>query len=544
MLIRTIFSIRRRTHSLYAQRNLLSLFSTVSSSIPVPNPPLTSTIGSSTCTIDKENEVPDKLCITNLSLQKFQDIYTSLGKSSQQATQIWQTIMQKSIYTPEQLKNELKFLTITELQEFTTMFYIRNPRIKIDKELISKDKTIKWLLQVKNYSNRKPSVEQSVISSPITDEFLSKDSSTIDLLPTVTKPSSIITPSSSSASAIEMVYIPEEGSMDNNGKYKAGRGTLCISSQIGCSLSCSFCHTGTQKMQGNLMIQEIIEQILISQERVKDIRIQHQERQTLALSTNPNNTKPSKRPFPPITNIVFMGQGEPLLNWRAVSTAIHIMTDPNGLNIPARRITISTSGIVPNIPRIAKETPGVRLAISLHAPTNTLRSQIMKINTQYNIQQLLEACQEYIDIRLQTISQQRKERAVKSNTNMDNNNDETTDTVSNLPYYKNDRYNNNNRIRISFEYTMLRNINDTPNHARLLAKLFKKYIKNPYAYVHVNLIPFNPWPNSPYQCSINNTIQDFQRILNVEGINTTIRRARGQDILGACGQLRSTTLSK
>lgn len=257
---------------------------------------------------------------------------------------------------------------------------------------------------------------------------------------------------------VETVLIPE-----------TDRATLCVSSQVGCSLACTFCHTGTQAFMGNLSSGDILRQFWALPASIRAL----------------------------VTNFVFMGQGEPLYNWKALSQAVAILTDTKGgLGVGRGKITVSTSGVAPLIPRIASEL-GVNLAISLHAPTDELRTSIMPINKTYSLEALMEACAQYIA---------HASCATR---------------------------------RISFEYVMLAGINDSPEQAHQLAHLVKHFP------AHVNLIPFNPWPGAPYKCSPSTVIDEFSRILEQErGVPTTIRRARGRDIMAACGQLKSNELSK
>ncbi len=249
--------------------------------------------------------------------------------------------------------------------------------------------------------------------------------------------------------AVEAVFIPEEG-----------RGTLCVSSQVGCSLSCSFCHTGTQRLEANLSSGAILKQLVALPRAIQEM----------------------------VTNVVFMGQGEPLYNLRGVSKAIEIMTDPEGLAIAHGRVTVSTSGVAPAIPRVASEM-GVNLAVSLHAPNDLLRSHIMAINKTYPLALLMEACTDFA--RLASCATR----------------------------------------RISFEYVMLRDVNDSIGVARELVRLLR------HLPCHVNLIPFNAWPGAPYECSPAATIEAFKEELTSSGLPTTVRRARGADIMAACGQL-------
>ena len=259
---------------------------------------------------------------------------------------------------------------------------------------------------------------------------------------------------------IETVFIPENDS-----------GAVCISTQVGCAVGCKFCHTGSQKITRNLTAGEIISQFML----VKDI-----------YNEWPSSSQESRL----VSNIVVMGMGEPLHNIDNVIKAINIATDQDGLAVSKRRITLSTSGIAPNMVRIAKET-GVKLAVSLHAPNNEKRSQIMPINKRYPIEEILKACQDY-------------QKIVTS------------------------RY-------ITFEYLMLEEFNDTLQDAQELVNLMKKYKIG----AKFNLIPFNPWPGCVFKPSSNNRVHTFSRELEKAGFAAPIRTARGQDILAACGQLKS-----
>lgn len=256
---------------------------------------------------------------------------------------------------------------------------------------------------------------------------------------------------------IEAVYIPEKT-----------RGTLCISSQVGCTLTCTFCHTGTQKLVRNLEPREILAQLMLAKDRLNDW--------------------PSTKEDRKITNIVMMGMGEPLLNYENVSKALKIAMDPDGLALSKRKITLSTSGIVPLIKQCGEEL-GVNLAISLHAVRDELRDEIVPINRRYPIKELLDACRDY-------------------------------------PALK-------NRGRITFEYVMLDGVNDTDEDARALVNLIAGIPSK------INLIPFNPWPGTVYKCSSGNRIRKFASIVEDAGYMSPVRRPRGQDIFAACGQLKS-----
>jgi 23S rRNA (adenine2503-C2)-methyltransferase len=264
---------------------------------------------------------------------------------------------------------------------------------------------------------------------------------------------------------IETVYIPEED-----------RGTLCISSQVGCTLTCSFCHTGTQKLVRNLIAGEIVGQVLVARDRLGEWPGQPQER-----------AAPDQRA---ITNVVLMGMGEPLYNFDAVRDAIAIIADGEGLSISKRRITLSTSGVVPEIVRAGHEI-GSMLAISLHATTDQVRDRLVPLNRKYPIEALLAACRAYPGL--------------------------------------------SNARRITFEYVMLKDVNDGLEDARRLVKLLKGIPAK------VNLIPFNPWPGSAYECSDGETIERFAAVLNRAGYASPVRTPRGRDILAACGQLKSAS---
>ena len=264
------------------------------------------------------------------------------------------------------------------------------------------------------------------------------------------------------AHEVECVYIPE-----------TDRGTLCVSSQVGCTLNCSFCHTGTQRLVRNLTAGEIVGQIMVARDRLNDWI----DRET------PNGNRL-------VTNIVMMGMGEPLYNFDAVRDALLIVSDNEGIGISRRRITLSTSGVVPNIARTGDEI-GVMLAISLHAVRDDLRNELVPLNRKYPIKELLDACRAY-------------------------------------PGSSNSR-------RITFEYVMLKGVNDSLDDAKLLVKLLKGIPAK------INLIPFNPWPGSKYECSDWDQIEKFSEYVFNAGYSSPVRTPRGRDILAACGQLKSET---
>ncbi|WP_414675577.1 23S rRNA (adenine(2503)-C(2))-methyltransferase RlmN [Magnetovibrio sp.] len=258
---------------------------------------------------------------------------------------------------------------------------------------------------------------------------------------------------------IESVFIPDEG-----------RGALCISSQVGCSLNCDFCNTGTQRIVRNLTPAEIVGQLMAARDSL--------------------NEWPSGVDGRLLTNIVMMGMGEPLMNFDNVKKALTIIKDGEGTAISRRRITLSTAGVVPLIARCGDEIE-VDLAVSLHAARDELRDILVPINKKYPLDQLLKACAAYPGAR--------------------------------------------NARRITMEYVMIKDVNDSPEDARLLAKLMRQY-KIPAKF---NLIPFNPWPGTNYETSSNNAVHKFSRILNDLGFSAPIRQPRGRDIMAACGQLKS-----
>ena len=265
---------------------------------------------------------------------------------------------------------------------------------------------------------------------------------------------------------VEAVYIPEEG-----------RGTLCISCQVGCTLTCSFCHTGTQKLVRNLTAEEILSQLLLARDRLGDFP----DRETPVGTMMPSSDRK-------VTNIVMMGMGEPLYNFEEVKKALLIATDGDGLSLSKRRVTLSTSGVVPEIYRTGEEI-GVMLAISLHAVRDELRDMLVPINKKYPLKELIEACRNYPGL--------------------------------------------SNARRITFEYVMLKDVNDSLEDAKGLIQLLKGVPAK------INLIPFNPWPGTNYQCSDWAQIEKFADFINQAGYASPIRTPRGRDILAACGQLKS-----
>ncbi len=267
---------------------------------------------------------------------------------------------------------------------------------------------------------------------------------------------------------VECVYIPD-----------SERGTLCVSSQVGCTLNCSFCHTGTQRLVRNLTAGEIVGQVLAARDRLGDW---------------PGGVRPTDGVVPSgdrcVTNIVMMGMGEPLYNFEAVRDALLIVADGDGIGISKRRITLSTSGVVPMIERAGNEI-GCMLAISLHAVRDDLRNELVPLNRKYPIKALMQACRNYPGA--------------------------------------------SNAKRITFEYVMLKSVNDSIEDAKALVRLLKGIPAK------INLIPFNPWPGSKYECSDWEQIEKFSQVVFDAGYASPVRTPRGRDILAACGQLKSAS---
>ena len=297
-----------------------------------------------------------------------------------------------------------------------------------------------------NYSIQRAAISQDLISADGTRKWLIKFSDCREA---------------------EMVFIPEEN-----------RGTLCISSQIGCTLTCKFCHTGTQLLVRNLSAGEIVSQLMLARDLLAD------------WGTDSNSEHSEKRA---ITSIVFMGMGEPFFNYDQVKKAVEILNDSNGINFSKRKITISTSGVVPEILKFSDEIKTV-LAISLHSTNDETRNKIMPLNKKYPLAELMKACEYYVK--------------------------------------------RNPGGRITFEYVMLAGVNDGDEAAISLVRMLKTH-KIPAL---INLIPFNPWAGSDFVCSSRNRIMAFGNIIKKAGFTVTIRKTRGQDVMAACGQLKSASV--
>jgi 23S rRNA (adenine2503-C2)-methyltransferase len=352
-----------------------------------------------------------------------QDIGLDEREARMRAKQIWNWIYVNGVTDFERMSNIQKGFRQTLAEKFIL------DRPEIVSEQVSSDGTRKWLFRFRDPQNpRLPPVE------------------------------------------IETVYIPEED-----------RGTLCVSSQVGCTLTCSFCHTGTQMLVRNLTAGEILGQVLMARERLGDF---------------PGGSRPDDGGLVPggetraITNVVMMGMGEPLYNFDNVKQALLIASDETGISLSKRRITLSTSGVVPFIEPAGREI-GVMLAISLHAVRDDLRDMLVPINKKYPLKDLLQACRDYPGL--------------------------------------------SNARRITFEYVMLKDINDSDADARELVRLLAGIPAK------INLIPFNPWPGTNYDCSSSERIERFADIVNKAGYASPVRTPRGRDIYAACGQLKSET---
>jgi len=338
-------------------------------------------------------------------------------------------------FTKEELFVELAKLGEPAFRAKQIWNWIYARGIKSFNEMTNIKKELRAIL-AQNFSLKRPEISKDFISFDGTRKFLVKFPD---------------------GREVEAVFIPEET-----------RGTLCISSQVGCTLACKFCHTGTQTLVRNLEFHEIVAQILLAKDLIED--------------WDQGNRK--------LTNIVFMGMGEPFFNYENIAKAVKILNDEEGIGLSARRITISTSGLVPEILRSSTELK-TNLAISLHATNDQLRTDIMAINKRYPLKDLLSACKTY------------------------------------------NRENPNQKI--TFEYVMLNEVNDHEKHAKELIDLVNKFNLN----VKINLIPFNPWDGCGYGRSGNDRIEKFQRILKNAGLISPIRKTRGDDVMAACGQLKS-----
>lgn len=370
----------------------------------------------------KTNAMTNKTPLLGLSKEEVQSAFASIGVKEKQlrmrSNQLWHWLYHRGTTD----FTDMTSMSLDLRQKLHENFTIERPEIV--SEQISVDGTRKWLMALNPLNEREKAPE------------------------------------------VECVYIPE-----------SDRGTLCISSQIGCTLNCSFCHTGTQRLVRNLTAGEIIAQIMLAKDRIGDWPEAEADDQT--------GLPDSERK---ITNIVLMGMGEPLYNFDNVKAAMKLAMDDDGLSFSRRKITLSTSGLVPEIKKCGDEI-NVMLAISLHAVRDDLRDILVPINKKYKIAELLDACRNY-------------------------------------PGASNAR-------RITFEYVMLKGVNDSLADAKELVRLLAGIPAK------INLIPFNPWPGSPYECSDWEQIEEFAEIVNKAGYASPVRTPRGRDIMAACGQLKS-----
>ena len=341
--------------------------------------------------------------------EKLVAIGVEAAKAKMRAEQLWRWIYHYGVTEFSQMTNVAKELRATLAERYTLA------RPEIVTEQISQDGTRKWLIRFA------PGVEA------------------------------------------ECVFIPDVGRS----------GALCVSSQVGCTLNCTFCHTGTQKLVRNLSAAEIVAQVMIARDALGEWPTSNEDRA--------------------LTNIVFMGMGEPLYNLDNVAKAIDIIADGDGISISRRRITVSTAGVAPKIAELGERT-GAMLAISLHATNDELRNELVPLNKKYDLKQLFAAIRSYPSL--------------------------------------------GNAKRVTFEYVMLKGVNDTLPEAKALVKLLAGVPAK------INLIPFNPWPGAPYECSDWETIEKFAEVLNRAGYASPIRTPRGRDILAACGQLRSESVKQ
>ena len=367
---------------------------------------------------------PEKPSLVGLTRAELAEALGHIGvpprERRMRVQQLWHWIYFRGARAFDQMSNVSRPLQVTLAQNFTLA------RPEVEAEQISVDGTRKWLLRLPaEQAGEKPHL-------------------------------------------VECVYIPE-----------TDRGTLCLSSQVGCTLNCSFCHTGTQRLVRNLTSGEIVGQILVARDRLGD----------WPGGTRASGSVPSEG-VRLISNIVMMGMGEPLYNFEAVRDALLIASDGEGLSLSKRRITLSTSGVVPNIAPAGAEI-GTMLAVSLHAVRDELRDQLVPLNRKYPIRELLDACRNYPGL--------------------------------------------SNARRITFEYVMLKGVNDSIADARALVRLLKGIPAK------INLIPFNPWPDTIYECSDWEQIEKFSEVVFNAGYASPVRTPRGRDILAACGQLKSAT---
>jgi 23S rRNA (adenine2503-C2)-methyltransferase len=381
---------------------------------------------------------PEKPSLIGMSRAQLSDVLGELGAPERQrkmrVQQLWHWIYFRGFTSFDEMTSVSKELRAALSERFTL------ERPEVVAEQVSVDGTRKWLLRLPG------------------------------------------DPDSGLPHEVECVYIPD-----------TERGTLCVSSQVGCTLTCTFCHTGTQRLVRNLTAGEIVGQVMVARDRLGEWPGGLRPTDGMVPQKSSGELlsgKPDMRAERCITNIVMMGMGEPLYNFEAVRDALLIVADGEGIAISKRRITLSTSGVVPMIERAGKEI-GCMLAISLHAVRDDLRNELVPLNRKYPIKELLDACRNYPGV--------------------------------------------SNAKRITFEYVMLKGINDSIDDAKALVRLLKGIPAK------INLIPFNPWPGSRYECSDWDQIEKFSQVVFDAGYASPVRTPRGRDILAACGQLKSAS---
>ncbi len=400
-----------------------------------------------TTSLDSTTRIPDPAPIAARDIEKRAELQVVAGQALGRASLVG--------LTREELKAKLAAIGVPERElrmrvgQLWHWIYLRG--VEAFDEMSNVGKGLRQAL-TDAYSLDRPEVVSEQVSKDGTRKWLLRMASTGPL---------------DKGAEIECVYIPE-----------VDRGTLCVSSQVGCTLTCSFCHTGTQRLVRNLTAQEIAAQALVARDRLGDWP---------GLAPPADAFVPTGRS---VSNIVFMGMGEPLYNPDNVIPAVAVLSDNEGLGLSRRRITVSTSGVVPQMERLGREANAM-LAISLHAVRDELRDVLVPLNRKYPIRDLLAACRDYPGV--------------------------------------------SNARRITFEYVMLKGVNDSDADARELVRLLKGIPAK------INLIPFNPWPGTKYECSDWGRIERFSEIVFRAGYASPVRTPRGRDILAACGQLKSET---
>ena len=429
---------------------------------------------------------PPLVSFLDLELDRVQAQLRSLGLPRYRTEQLWRAALRAE--PPCESFSDLAQLSSRERKALAASFApLRQSTVL--KEESAADGVVKWLIGVPRGGGGSGSGGGGSVNGDVAGSEVSGNLEVEGKL-SAGSPRSV---------QVEAVYIPEPR------RGARGSGTLCVSSQAGCSLACTFCSTGQQEFSGGLGAGAIVEQFLQARARVA------------ALGA------------PRLTHIVFMGQGEPLLNWRSVRTAIRAFTHEWGCALPPRRITVSTAGVAPLIAAVATDTPGVRLAVSLHAPSDALRSKIMGVNSRWPIAEVLRACQAYIDARLAA------RRGADGGSEGDEDSEDEGERLDSRPPAPGSRH-----VRVTFEYVLLEDVNDSAARADELAALLLAGIRDAGRHAHVNLLNFHEWSGAPYRRSSDAAAAAFRNALERRGIRATVRRTRGLDVQGACGQLRSS----